>query len=108
MLDTHLELMVHMLWPELGHIGVKNLMGPYFGHFVKNSKIAHNSLLRAHRGLLRSFLDFQFFFPFLNIKSGFLIFFFENVPQFAPQGEVICDHRMLHFWVFSRPKLIFP
>ena len=31
----------------------------------------------------------------------------EERTQLAPQGEVICDHRMLHFWVFSRLKLIF-
>ena len=32
--------------------------------FVKNTQIAHNSLLRARRGLLRSFLNFQFFSDF--------------------------------------------
>ena len=40
----------------------------------------------------RSFLDFQFFHNF----------FFENFPQFAPRGEVICDQWMLHLWIFSR------
>ena len=34
----------------------------------KKQKNAHNSLLRARRGLLRSFLNFQFFI-FLDLKS---------------------------------------
>ena len=38
--------------------------------FQKKTYIAHNPLLRARRGLLRSFLDLQFFI-FLNIKFAY-------------------------------------
>ena len=50
-----------------------------------------------------SFLDFQLLLIFFKVKSHFLDnFVFFNFPQFVPRGEVICDHRMLHFWIFSR------
>ena len=52
----------------------------------------------------RSFLDFQLLLIFFNLKSHFLdnlIFF--NFPQFAPRGEVICDHH--YFWPFSAPEI---
>ena len=42
--------------------------------FLKNISIAHISLLRACRGLLRSCLGFQFFILF-NLKS----LFFDNI-----------------------------
>ena len=61
---------------------------------MKHTLITHNSLLRARRGLLSSFLGFQFFYIF-EPKLGFVRFF--DFPQFSPQGEVLCDNRMLHF-----------
>ena len=45
---------------------------------------------------------------FLRKIAFFRHFVFLNFPQFVPRGEVICDHRMLHFWIFSRMKFIFP
>ena len=56
----------------------------------------------------RSFLDFQLLLIFFYLKSHFFDNYFFDFPQFATRGEVICDHRMLQFWIFSRPKLIFP
>ena len=44
----------------------------------------------------RSFLDFQFFWYFIPKIEFFRQFFFFNIHQLAPRGEVICDHRMLH------------
>ena len=42
-------------------------------------------------------MDFQFFFDIFEPKLRlFRPKFFENIPQFSPRGEVICDRRMLH------------
>ena len=48
-------------------------------------------------------MDFQFFFIFLSLKSHFFKEkFFKNFPQFAPRGEVFCDHH--YFQLFSACK----
>ena len=42
-------------------------------------------------------MDFLFFYIFEPQNGVVDNFFFENFPQFAPGGEVICDHWMSHF-----------
>ena len=51
-------------------------------------------------------------FSFFDIIEPNIAFFdkqfFENFPHFAPRGEVICDHRMLHFLDLLPAEIYFP
>ena len=73
----------------------KICQSPHFLLWKKLQLLIFNTLIRARRGLLRSFLDFHFYY--ILVTNFSTTFFFENFPQFAPRGEVICDNRMLHF-----------
>ena len=58
------------------------------------------------QGLVEDFCGHFWTFRFFDIferKIAFFRQFFLNFPQFAPRGEVICDHH--NFWSFSAVEI---
>ena len=59
-------------------------------HVNEKSKFDHNSLIKARRGLLRSFLHFQYFWYFWSYNRICSIIFF-NLNRFTTRGEAFSE-----------------
>ena len=71
---------------------------------MESTEIAHNSLLRTRRGLLRSFLDFQVSHVFLP-KIAFFKKNARKFRQFASRERVFRDHHYFSWFPTRLPGI---